>query len=153
MDYAGRLKRIRRSGWVLRGIPEAESVADHSYRAALLGYILAKERGIKAEKVMAMLLIHDLAESIVGDIVPEAEEFLDKVRIEGEAMKKILNSLGSLGEKLYGLWNEFVCGDSEEAKLARMVDKIEMAYQAKEYLEMGYSIDEDMLRYLPEYLE
>jgi len=152
MDYAGRLKRIRRTGWVIRGIPNAETVAEHSYRAALLGYVLAKERGLNAEKIMGMLLLHDLAESIIGDIIPEGEDFMDKEGIESEAMKKILQSLGDLGSEFYELWNEFLHGNSEEAQLARMVDKAEMAYQAKEYLDMGYRIEEDMLNYLPEFL-
>lgn len=153
MDYAGRLKRLRRAGWVIRGIPEAESVADHSYRAALLGYLLAKERELDAEKVMIMLLIHDIGESIIGDIIPEGEEFIDKRKAEGEAVRRILNTLGTLGKEMYGIWEEFSYGNSEEAKLARMVDKAEMAYQAKEYKNMGFAIDEDMLQYLPEFLE
>ncbi len=153
MDYAGRLKRLRRTGWVIRGIPEAESVADHSYRAALLGYILAKEKKLDAEKVMVMLLIHDIGESIIGDIVPEGEEFIDKREVEGKAVRRVLDTLGTVGEELYEIWEEFTDGSSEEAKLARMVDKAEMAYQAKEYAKMGFSIEKDMLKYLPEFLE
>ncbi len=153
MDYAGRLKRIKRAGWIIRGIPDPESVADHSYRAALLGLILARKEGLDGEKIVAMLLLHDLGEAIIGDIVPEGEEFIDKEKAEREAIRKILSTLGDIGEQLYSLWMEFHQGESEEAKLARIVDKAEMAYQAKEYREMGYNIDEDMLQHLPKFLK
>ena len=61
--------RTPRTGWVLRKVEKPESVADHMYRMAMLAFLaddsLAKDRCIK------MCLVHDLAESIVGDITPE----------------------------------------------------------------------------------
>jgi putative hydrolase of HD superfamily len=151
MDYAGRLKRIKRTGWVFRGIPEPESVAEHSFRAALLGYFLSMEKGIEPSKVVGMLLIHDLAESVIGDITPEGEKFMNKLEIEERAIKAIAEEIGN--DDIYLLWIEFNYGDSEEAKLVREVDKAEMAYQGKEYQKLGYPVDEGMLKYLPKYLE
>ena len=151
MDYAERLKRMNRTGWVMRGIPNPESIAEHSFRAALLGYFLAKDRGLNVEKVAGMLLIHDLAESLIGDITPEGEKFMNKLDIEEKAIKEISEKTEI--DDIYLLWIEFNYGDSEEATLAREVDKTEMAYQAREYKELGYPIYEDMLKFLPDYLK
>ncbi len=151
MNYAERLKRMKRTGWVMRGIPSPESIAEHSFRAALLGYFLAKDRGLNVEKVVGMLLIHDLAESLIGDITPEGEKFMDKLDVEEKAIKEIAEMAEI--DDIYLLWIEFNYGDSEEAMLAREVDKAEMAYQAKEYSELGYPIYKDMLKFLPEYLK
>lgn len=151
LDYAGRLKRIRRTGWVVRGIPEPESIADHSYRAALLGYFLAMERGFNAGKVVGMLLVHDIGESLIGDITPEGEMFMEKTDAEEKAVKFMAERVRNV--EIYELWREFNYGKSPEAKLAREVDKAEMAYQAMEYSEMGFPIYEDMLKYLPVYLK
>ncbi len=151
MEYAGRLKRIKRTGWVIRGIPEPESVAEHSFRAALLGYFLAMERGLDAYKVVGMLLIHDLAESLIGDITPEGEKFMDKLKAEEMAIKYIAEQVEN--DDIYLLWFEFNYGESEEAKLAREADKGEMAYQAKEYHSLGFPVYNDMLKYIPDYLK
>jgi len=67
---AGSLKEVRRKGWVDRGVPDAESVADHSYRVALLAWALARTRGLDAERAMLIGLVHDLAEAEVGDETP-----------------------------------------------------------------------------------
>src|SRR5436309_8629270 len=67
---AGALKEVRRKGWVDRGVPDAESVADHSYRVALLAWALARRRGLDAERAMLIGLVHDLAEAELGDETP-----------------------------------------------------------------------------------
>ena len=63
------LQRQKRTGWIKSGIEEPESVADHSYRAALLAMVVPLT-GVDAGRCMRMALVHDLAESIVGDITP-----------------------------------------------------------------------------------
>ena len=106
---------------------------------------------MNAEKVVGMLLIHDLAELLIGDITPEGEKFMDKLNVEEKAIKEIAE-IAKI-DNIYLLWIEFNYGDSEETKLAREVDKAEMAYQAKEYSELGYPIYKDMLKFLPDYLK
>src|SRR5437870_2233242 len=67
---AGGLKLVRRKGWVDRGVEDAESVADHSYRVALLAWLLARRRGLDAGHAALIALVHDLAEAEVGDATP-----------------------------------------------------------------------------------
>ena len=70
-EFVGILKTIERTGWVREKIPHPESVAEHSFRSGMLAMILAKERGVDQLKSMKMALIHDVGESLIGDIVTE----------------------------------------------------------------------------------
>src|SRR5919197_1409601 len=69
-EAAGKLKQVRRKGWVDRGVVDAESVADHSYRLALLAWAVASGRGLDADRALRIALFHDLAEAEVGDETP-----------------------------------------------------------------------------------
>ncbi len=140
LKAAGRLKRIKRIGWVEAGIEEPESVADHSFRTALLAMILADLQGLDAEKAMGMALLHDLPEAEVGDLTPE-----EKVRRpahaleEGEAMERLLSLLPKpLSERYHSLWREFKSLGSPEAEIVSQSDKLEMYIQAIEYIEAGF---------------
>ena len=65
------LKTVKRKGWVIRSkVKEVESVADHSYAATSIAMIISDLVGTNTEKVMKMMLIHDLPEGIIGDLVP-----------------------------------------------------------------------------------
>src|SRR5262245_33825115 len=86
---AGKLKRVRRKGWVDRGVVDAESVADHSYRLAVLAWAVARSRGLDADRAQRIALLHDLAEAEVGDETPfdaaQAEGGFDRTRFDGPA--------------------------------------------------------------------
>ncbi len=135
MGYAGILKRTVRKGWVEKvGIEDAESVAEHSYRVALISAAMAIESGADAGRAAIMGLLHDLHESIIGDRTPEEEK-----PDEEEAFLKVVSNLNpSLREALYGLWKEYHEGSSKEAKIVKQADKLEMAIQALEYMGLGY---------------
>ena len=68
-NIVGRLKRVRRTGWVVRKIFEPESVADHMYRMSMLVFML-RDPTIDKDRLLKICLVHDLAEAIVGDITP-----------------------------------------------------------------------------------
>ena len=61
---AANLKRVKRQGWIDKlSISSPESVADHSYSMALMGMVLSDLEDYDSEKIMKMILLHDLAES------------------------------------------------------------------------------------------
>lgn len=64
---AGVLKNTVREGWKRAGIDEPESVADHSFRAAFIALILGEEWDLDGFKLVKLLLVHDIAESVIGD--------------------------------------------------------------------------------------
>lgn len=140
---AGLLKRQSRTGWVLKGVEGAESVADHSYRMALLGLVLAPRAGLNVSKVVFMALVHDLAEALVGDITPEdgiSKE--DKQSMEHESMSKICELLsGPEKEQMTSLFTEYEERKSNESKFVKDLDILDMVMNACEYESMHNSLD------------
>jgi putative hydrolase of HD superfamily len=84
--------------------------------------------------------LHDLAESVIGDITSDDMKNEKKISIENKAMKQILENLPSnlLGQYTT-LWDDFQKNSSKEANLLHEIDKLEMAFQAKFYLNKGIS--------------
>jgi 5'-deoxynucleotidase len=135
-----RLKKIKRTGWLAKGkILNGESIADHSYSLSALCMVFSDILGLDTEKVMKMCIIHDLAESIIGDIMPGEIPDKEKKMKENKVMKSILFSLPvSVRIDYFGIWKEFLLNGSKEAQLVHKVDKLEMLLQAREYLLQGY---------------
>jgi putative hydrolase of HD superfamily len=132
---SGRLKAERRRGWVKKlGLSDPESVADHSYRTALMTMVISDSRGLDTGKALRLALLHDLPEAIAGDAMPEERSGKLKITIETKAMQELLKGVTPDVRSLYlEAWLEFVSGKTEEAKLVRQLDKLEMAIQAWEY--------------------
>jgi len=131
----GKLKELKRTGWVNHGIPLPESVADHMYRMSMITFVI-QEKSVNKDKLMKICMVHDLAESIVGDITPyDGITKEEKRKLEEDAMKKILQDIGNeeISNEIMTLWLEYEQGVSIEADLARQLDKLEMILQANEY--------------------
>lgn len=140
---AGRLKKVERTGWVTQaGISNPESVAEHSFRAAVMGMLVSDIKGLDTEKVVRMLLLHDIAESVIGDWDLSAKKKLGiekKNEKENDAFEKIMQLLPREQKEKYGkLWKEFGERKTEEAKVAYQAEKLEMILQALEYMEEDY---------------
>ncbi len=135
------LKKIPRKGWKEKiGIPHPESVADHSYGVVMMAMILADCTGMDTEKIIKMALLHDVAESIIGDFIPGEVSRETKRVVEDQAMKEILRKLPINLEKKYNsLWKDYVDKTSRESILLHEIDKLEMAIQAIKYVSEGYS--------------
>ena len=130
------LKTTKRTGWVMREVPDPESVADHSWRITLMSMVASFSEQIDANKCIKMALVHDLAEAAVGDITPHCGvSDIDKHQLELDAIIKMTNLLGgSMGsDDILSLWKEYEEGTTEEARLVKDMDKLEMILQAQEY--------------------
>lgn len=135
LSQIGCLKDLPRSGWLREGISHPESVADHSFRTTLLALALGPELGVNVDKLVKMLLVHDLGESdpLVGDITPfDGISQEEKYSLENAAMEQLCSNLPNGGEIL-ALWRDFEAGQSHEAWIAKQLDFFEMALQAFEY--------------------
>lgn len=140
-DFILHLKTIPRSGWQKKlGIKRPESVADHAFGVAAIAMVLSDSKGLDSAKVLKMAILHDLAESITGDLTPEDGPKSKKTKLENAAMKKILSTLGTKIQKQYRtVWIEYQKNQTPEAKLLHQVDKLEMALQANVYKKSGHS--------------
>ena len=83
---AGLLKRVKRSGWWVLGIEGGESVADHSFRCAVIGYILAKMEGADPYKVLLMTLFNDIHEARISDLHKMAQRYINGKEGEDKAL-------------------------------------------------------------------
>lgn len=143
-EIANKLKWMPRSGWIVKvNVKEPESVADHSYLTVLMAMVLADMKHLDTTTVLRIAVLHDLAESITGDLMPEQMSKDEKQSKENAAMIEMLKRLPKdLSDTYTGLWKEYLRGSSEEALLVRQIDKLEMAFQARDYLRKGYHMDQ-----------
>ena len=135
------LKKTKRSGWIHKSdISSPESVADHSYSMCMMSMVLSDMIDLDTEHIMKMANLHDLAESFVGDNMPDKISYEEKVLLEDKGMRKIISKLPSfLRGKYLDIWNEYINNSTVSAKFVHNMDKLEMALQAKEYEFDGYS--------------
>jgi putative hydrolase of HD superfamily len=142
VEAAGLVKRVKRAGWLKKaGITsDRESVADHSFRMAIIATILGAELKVDAAKLARMCLIHDVAESVLGDRMPEEKESQEAHRrAEDQIMRRILNQLPINSRLILERdWKELFEAETQEAKLTWEIDKLEMLLQAEDYARMGY---------------
>ena len=132
-----KLKEQPRTGWAENKakLNRVESVADHSMGAYLLGLIFLPDDSsgrYNKETVLKTLLVHDLAECITGD-VPFAKVTEKTKRKEREAFQYISMCRTYPGianlEPCYQLWTEFESGATENARIARDLDKLDNLVQ------------------------
>lgn len=157
LSLAGELKRVRRQGWIDRGVDLPESVADHSWSVALLAWSLAAGRNdLERERVLLLGLVHDLPEALAGDTtpfdnlrdasghIPTAQfdlppvytEDLDRQKqaAESAALEEMLTGLpASLAEDIRSAWWEYEEARTPEARFVKQVDKLETLLQAERY--------------------
>lgn len=144
-----RLKGVPRAGWVLRGIAagQAESVAAHSWGVALVALALAElqEEPVDVGRLLSMCLLHDLAESVLGDLPGPASDYLPpgaKLAAERQVLHGILAQL-PFASTWQALWEEYEAGATLEAQLARDADRLDMLVQAAGYEAAGHrNLDE-----------
>ena len=127
------LKTVKRKGWIIKSkVKEVESVAEHSYAATSIAMIISDLTELNTEKVMKMMLIHDLPEGIIGDLVPG--ENANKDVDEEEAIRSILGSLPDKMQIDYTeIWNEFKMKKTKESQLVHEIDKLELIIQLSLY--------------------
>jgi putative hydrolases of HD superfamily len=132
-----RLKRLDRTGWTLRGLANGtESVAAHSFGVCATAMLLAdgcKARGvaIDVEKVLRIALLHDWAETRVGDMPRTATLYFGSAarkQAETAAFADIVNPLDADGSYA-ALYNDYERRESTEARLVKAADVLDLLIQ------------------------
>lgn len=131
LKVAEKLKDTLRSGHTSQG--RTESVAEHTWRLCLMVAVFHRQYfpELDFSKLIKMCLIHDLGEAINGDIpAPQQSEVADK---SVDERKDLLLVLAPLPEELKNefiqLWDEYEAVSSQEARLAKALDKMETIIQ------------------------
>lgn len=130
---AERLKNELRHAYKSNGLQE--SVAEHSWRLCLMTMLLSETiEGIDRNKCLKMALIHDLPEIFAGDAYRlDLEKQAGRHDKEKAALEKLVKPLaaGGAGE-ITELWLEFEAGKTGEARLVRLIDRLEVLIQHNE---------------------
>jgi len=136
------LKLIKRAGWVSKvKVGNPESVADHTFSMCAMVMLLSDMVGLDTQKAMKMVILHDLAESIIGAYMPDDISITQKIVKEKKAMKSILDHLPeNLRSDYEKIWLEYLKNKTPITKFVNRIDKLEMALQANEYAKQGYAM-------------
>ena len=131
-----KLKNVIRTGWMDWKVQRdrIESVAEHIFGVQMLAIAMKSEfeYDIDIMKVIYMLAIHELGETVIGDLTQFQIDKTQKEKIEHEAVHKILSSLID-GEQIEKLFLEFDAHETPEAMFAYQCDKLECDIQCKLY--------------------
>ena len=134
-----RLKRLERTGWALRGLPNGtESVGSHTFGVCVTAMMLADEvraRGLEVdcERVLRMALLHDWAETRVGDMPKTATSYFGadaRRSAEALAFADIVNGIGVAEAEYKSLFHDYEQRSSLEARLVKAADVIDLLVQA-----------------------
>jgi putative hydrolase of HD superfamily len=134
------LKLLPRTGWLQRGVPHPESVAEHTFGVATLALLVGDAvPGLDRGKLLAIAVLHDLAEALLSDLPASARRFIGadvKHEAERRALEEMVARLPNRAEYV-ALWEEYARGCSPEARLVKAIDRIEMLAQALAYERAG----------------
>jgi putative hydrolase of HD superfamily len=141
-----RLKTMKREGWRRFGIERGESIADHQYRMAMMSMFAppALRARLDMHRCMLMCLVHDMAESLVGDITPvDNVPKTEKSRREASTMDYITQQLlggvdgGHVAKEIRAVWQEYEDSETLESHYVHDIDKMELLTQMVEYEKRG----------------
>jgi putative hydrolase of HD superfamily len=129
----GMLRRTQRSGFQFLGSGQ-ESVAEHSYRTAMIGLVLAKLSGLEWSRVVCMCLFHDLHEARTGDF-----NYVNRMYNSSQAEQALRDALQGTGleEEILSLQQELEEAHSAEAALAQDADQLDLILSLKQEQDLG----------------
>jgi len=148
----GQLRKIEHEGWRLINADNIDSVAEHSLRAAQIGFILAKlENYQNPLEVVAIAVFHDVAECRTGDFHKVANRYINAD--EERAVKEQIENLGDIGKEIYHLWKQAEHKNTKAGIIAKDADLLEQAAMAKEYLDKSYEFAQDWINNVSKLLQ
>jgi putative hydrolase of HD superfamily len=132
------LDRVPRSGWMLRGVHDPESVSEHSWHVVVLVWALGPGvPGLDLGRALELAIVHDLAEVRLGDLPRTAARYLPdgaKHAAEEEALRELL---APLGERAATLYADYRSKASPEARFVAACDKLQLMLKVTLYERWG----------------
>lgn len=132
------LDRVPRSGYVLRGVHDPESVTEHSWHVLFLVWALGTRiEGIDLSRAVEIALVHDLAELRVGDLPRTASQYFPEGAKKSAEMAAMIDVLAPLPERALDLYREYQDGATPEARLVKACDKLQLMLKVAVYERWG----------------
>jgi putative hydrolase of HD superfamily len=134
----GLLKRYKRTGWWIAGIDNPESIAEHSFRTAIIGYLLAVMEGADPARTAALCVFHDTQETRIGDVPSVGKAYVVTAPNPEVTADQVADFPAEVGQAVRELVDEYEAHETVEAQLAKDADKLECLIQAREYQAQGH---------------
>lgn len=134
----GHLKHTTRAGWLLLGIPQPETVAEHSFRVGTVGIALAALEGAEVGRTATLCLMHDSHETRAGDVPSVGRAYVNTAVPEAVSAHQTSAMPDALTKVFQDLVAEYEASETLEAQVAHDADKIETLLQALEYEAQGH---------------
>ncbi|MEV7545866.1 HD domain-containing protein [Streptomyces sp. NPDC089915] len=136
---AGTLKNARRTGWWMAGVNNPESVAEHSWRTALIASVIAKLEGADPARAAFLAVWHDTQETRTGDVNHLGKKYSTPADPVAVTADQTAGMPELLAETIQDLVTEYEAKDTAESICARDADKLECMLQGIEYKAQGYA--------------
>lgn len=129
----GMLRKTPRTGYQFLGSGR-ENVAEHSFRTAMIGYILARRAGADPARTVFLCLFHDVHEARIGDF-----NYVNRIYNTSNPELALTHALEGTGlrEEVLGMWRELEGGETLEARLAQDADQLDFIVNLKEEQDLG----------------
>jgi len=132
------LDRIPRSGYLLRGVAEPESISEHSFHVAFLVWALAaRTPGIDGARALEIALLHDLAEMRIGDLPRTSAHYFPDGAKQAAESRAMADVLAPLPERARELYREYADAATPEARLVKACDKLQLMLKVAVYERWG----------------
>lgn len=133
LNECGMLRRTPRTGYQFLGTGQ-ENVAEHSFRTAVIGFVLAQMAGANKERTALLCLFHDLHEARTGDF-----NYVNRIYNSSTRTQALADCLAGTGlaPDLMPMWEELEETASLEAKLAQDADQLDLMLNLKEQSDLG----------------
>ena len=141
----GLLKRFKRTGWSTVGVPAPESIADHSFRVAVIASVLAAMEGADPQRAAFLALWHDSQETRTTDIPHLTKRYVQATDNETVTADQVSALPASIAQMISSAVSEFEGRGTLESRCARDADKLECLLQAREYSEQGHCNVQDWI--------
>jgi putative hydrolase of HD superfamily len=139
------LKKIPRSGYSFLGSGK-ESVAEHSFAAAFIGYVLSRMAPeANSARIIEMCLMHDLAEARTGDMNYVQKKY---VTVDEDRAVKDMTAGLPFASDLKGLIDEFNRAETVEARIAHDADQLALIVELKALKDLGNTYTEIWLSFI-----
>ncbi|MFB6199860.1 MAG: HD domain-containing protein [Candidatus Nanohaloarchaea archaeon] len=131
------IKHKEREGWKKHGVETPrDTIASHSYGAAIIGWIVAEKHNLDSDKMVKMLLIHDLIMAHIPDVKPEDEGYESKKSMEMQKADELIQKMPEeIREEFKELFEEHQAEKTEFSQVANESDKIDTLLQSLLYSE------------------
>ena len=132
------LDRVARSGYVLRGVADPESVTEHTLHVLLLVWMLGPRiEGIDVHRAVEIALVHDLAELRIGDLPRTSSHYFPKGSKNAAETAAMADILAPVAERALPLYDEYQQGATPEARLVKACDKLQLMLKVAVYERWG----------------